>query len=297
MKKFRSQSALSRAVILGVVIVIVIIIVGAGYFALNAKTSSTLTSNTTSSSSIGSSSSPSLSTSISSSSSASTGGASSSSSNSVTGSSATSSATSIANASVPSSLTWEDSLGIQFPDPHVSSSTQDYTLIENVYEQLFWFYQANSTDVIPWLASNFTVSPDLKTITINLRQGVTYADGEQFNSTGVYFSLNRMLIIDGSNPLSHGNGYPAPIQELLNPKLSSSISGAQSYNATWVNNVLAQNFVTITGPYTLQLNFMHPSGDWEYYMTYPSMVAPDYIMQNDIALWKHNGYTLPYPTL
>ncbi len=156
--------------------------------------------------------------------------------------------------------------------------------------------------MIPWLAQNYTAAANLMSYNFTLRSGITFADGEPLNSSAVYFSMNRLLIEDGSAPFGHGVQASWIIQQLENTSLSSTLCGcSQNYSAAWVNEVLAQNFIQITGPLTFRVNVLNPNSAFEYLFTgsWADIVAPTYTMQHDLALWKQpsSDYTLPHDTL
>ena len=154
--------------------------------------------------------------------------------------------------------------------------------------------------MIPWLAQNYTISADGKTASFQLRTGVTFADGEQLNSSAVYFSLNRLIIFDGSAPPGHGTQASWIIQQILNHSLSTTLSGPQAYSQKWAAEVLGQNFVQITGQYTFTLHIQNPNAALPFLLgnLWANIVAPDYVMQKDLSLWSASGagYTLPYGT-
>jgi len=154
--------------------------------------------------------------------------------------------------------------------------------------------------VIPWLAQSYTASPDLKEYSFTLRSGITFANGEPLNSTAVYFSFNRVLLEDSSTPVSHGTQASWLLQQLLNTSLSSVLCCSQTYNQDYVNAVLAQNFVQVTGPLTLTIHTINPSAAFGYIIAglWGAIIAPQYTMQHDLALWKASsaGYNLPYPS-
>jgi len=54
-------------------------------------------------------------------------------------------------------------------------------------------------NVTPLLAEKWTFSPDLKTLTFALRQGVKFQDGEPFSSKDVKFSFERAAAKDSTN--------------------------------------------------------------------------------------------------
>ncbi len=200
------------------------------------------------------------------------------------------------------SITYETLSSIQYLDPQVSYDIYGASVEQNIYEPLLWFNGTNGQDIIPWLAQSYSISPDGKTLTATLRSGISFADGEALDSSAVYFAYNRLLVMDGSAPVGHGTQASWIMQQLLDPSLSTTLCGcSQTYGSEYVKKVLAEQFVQITGPLTLQLHIMNPNSALPFLVAnlWANMVAPNYVMQHDLALWSqpNNGYTLPYPTL
>jgi ABC-type transport system substrate-binding protein len=213
-----------------------------------------------------------------------------------------SSTTTEKNSTNLSSLTWETANTLDYLDPQVSYTSFGYSILQNVYEPLLWYNGSCSSCVIPWLAQNYTVSPDLKTYNFTLRSNVTFADGEVLNSSAVYFSFNRLLIEDGSTPLSHGTQASFIFQQLENTSLSSALCGcAIAYNGNFVNSVLGENFVQITGPLTFTLHIQNPNLAFKFMLgdIGSDIIAPSFVMQHDLSAWKANssGYSLPFASL
>jgi hypothetical protein len=159
-----------------------------------------------------------------------------------------------------------------------------------------WYAPSSSTTAVPWLAQSFSVASNGLSATVNLQHGVHFADNDLLNSSAVYFSLNRLLILDGSTPNSHGSQASWILQQLLDKSLSTFFSGPQPYSAGWVKQVLEENFVEITGPFTFTLHIQHPTaaltnlfaGEWS------AIVDPMYVMPKEVSLWNYQHYTLPY---
>jgi ABC-type transport system substrate-binding protein len=199
-------------------------------------------------------------------------------------------------------LTYETTWTPTYLDPAVLYDAYG-VFMGNVYENLLKFNGSSTSQLVPWLAQGYTVSSDLKTYSFTLRSGITFADGEPLNSTAVYFSLNRVLVMDASTPSGHGTQFAPDFQQLLNTSLSTGLCGCtQVYNANYVKAVLGEDFVQITGPLTFSLHVTKPSSFLPYILTaynYGMILAPGYVMQHDLALWSQssNGYTLPYSTL
>lgn len=109
-------------------------------------------------------------------------------------------------------------------------------------------------------------------------------------------------MLDGSPPSGHGTQAAWIFQQLLNTSLSTTLCGCtETYNANYVNEVLNESFVQITGPLTFTIHVMNPNTAFPYLFanTWGQIMAPVNVMQHDLTLWNQssNDYTLPYPTL
>lgn len=66
------------------------------------------------------------------------------------------------------------------------------TGIKSMFEPLF-YYNVFEDKEIPWLAESWKISQDAKTVTIQLRDGVKWSDGEAFNADDIVFTSNMLL--------------------------------------------------------------------------------------------------------
>jgi peptide/nickel transport system substrate-binding protein len=82
---------------------------------------------------------------------------------------------------------------IQSPDPDVQYDIPGMELVNNTYEGLVQYAPGNSTKIIPWLATSWTISPDDTVYTLHLRHGVTFHDGTPFNSAAAKASFERRI--------------------------------------------------------------------------------------------------------
>ncbi len=75
-------------------------------------------------------------------------------------------------------------------DPHRSTAAVDRQVFQSLYDKLV------DTDenlaIVPMLATSWSVSPDGKTMTFKLRQGVKFQDGTPFNAEAVKYNFDRM---------------------------------------------------------------------------------------------------------
>jgi ABC-type transport system substrate-binding protein len=173
-------------------------------------------------------------------------------------------------------------------DPHVSYYMFDYWILYQTVEPLLWFKGESPTEIIPWLAEKYEkISPYKYKFT--LRKGVYFQDGTPLNSTAVWFSLNRILIIDGTSGTGvHGSQAAWIVQQMLDKGLSSYYSGDQPYDEAWVKKVLDQKFVEIIDDYTFYLNIKNPTTMFEYLISMPwaAIVSPTSTIAMDYEYHK-----------
>lgn len=85
----------------------------------------------------------------------------------------------------------------QPPDPDIFYAGQGLTLTTNLYEGLLRYKTGTATpELEPALAESYTASPDNKTFTFKLRQGVTFHDGTPFTSAAVKVSFDRRIAVN-----------------------------------------------------------------------------------------------------
>ncbi|HUI23019.1 MAG TPA: ABC transporter substrate-binding protein [Nitrososphaerales archaeon] len=76
-------------------------------------------------------------------------------------------------------------------DPAKGSDEASCAALVNLYDTLI--FPTASGGLQPDLATSWTNSPDGLTYTFNLRQGVTFHNGDPVNASAVVFSMNRLL--------------------------------------------------------------------------------------------------------
>jgi peptide/nickel transport system substrate-binding protein len=86
--------------------------------------------------------------------------------------------------------------GESFPcyiDPAVGADFCSQDGQTNLYDPLVWPQPGGG--VIPWIATNWTISNDALNYTFTIRQGVTFHDGGTLTANDVAFSMERLLTI------------------------------------------------------------------------------------------------------
>lgn len=85
-----------------------------------------------------------------------------------------------------------------------------------MYEPLVYFNTMNGQST-PWLASDFKVSDDAKSITFTIRQNVKWSDGQPFTADDVLFTFNLLK----QYPAIDGHALWSTIQDVAEPDAST----------------------------------------------------------------------------
>ena len=117
-------------------------------------------------------------------------------------------------------------------------------------------YRPGTSQYVPGLATSWSVTPDGMTWTFNLRQGVKFADGTQFNATVVNYSMDRQNAI----------------QEAAGPFVGAGIGGTGAQCCGILNHT------EVTGTYQIKFYLNHPFTAFLGMMAFSAMypVEPKY---------------------
>ncbi|UJQ93074.1 ABC transporter substrate-binding protein [Mariluticola halotolerans] len=77
-------------------------------------------------------------------------------------------------------------------DPHTVTAANDFRILVNLYDGLVR-NKPGTLEIEPSLATDWTISEDGLVYTFNLREGVKFHDGTDFNADAVKFNFDRML--------------------------------------------------------------------------------------------------------
>jgi ABC-type transport system substrate-binding protein len=174
-----------------------------------------------------------------------------------------------------------------YVDPAVDYETSGGEVLQNVYETLFWFNGSSATEVIPWLAENYSVSSDGLSYTIHLRKGIYFQDGTPFNATAVQYSLERAIIIADPDGPAWMLG-PIKGAEALMEKIWAG-NATQADVDAWK----AQKPIEVLDTYTVRINLDRPYAPLPKVLafTVASIVSPSYVeAHGGVQIGKHNDW-------
>jgi peptide/nickel transport system substrate-binding protein len=148
------------------------------------------------------------------------------------------------------------------------AATQDF--MDAIYGQLFELGPGGK--VVPDLATGYAFSPDAKTVTITLRQGVTFTDGTPFNAQAVAYNWERDL---GTIAIKNGLNPPWLIAEQPTPAASPPGTAEPP----------AAGAIQVTGPYTIVVHQDAPNGAFinQLFDSITNWIASPTALKNDGA--------------
>jgi len=97
-------------------------------------------------------------------------------------------------------------------DPNWSYESFGGGVLQNVYDPLVWLKKDSVTEVVPWLAEKWDISPDGKTYTFNIRKGVQFHEGGELKASDIAYALQRGLLQDRTD--GPQNLYMQPLFDL-----------------------------------------------------------------------------------
>ncbi|WP_461110127.1 ABC transporter substrate-binding protein [Streptomyces calidiresistens] len=105
-----------------------------------------------------------------------------------------------------------------------------------IFEPLFYFNQAADADPVPRLGTDYSWNEDGTELSITVREGVTWSDGEPFTADDVVFTLD--LIAD--NPAINGTGFDGRAERVSDTELlvrfdePAFLEGPQVLGRIWI---------------------------------------------------------------
>lgn len=92
----------------------------------------------------------------------------------------------------------ESSFDVTTPDPGRVFEITGGMIIHSIYEPLLTFEGSDVANPIPLLAKSYEMSEDGTTLTLPLRDDVTFSDGSKMDSSDVVFTFNRVKNLKGN---------------------------------------------------------------------------------------------------
>jgi peptide/nickel transport system substrate-binding protein len=179
-------------------------------------------------------------------------------------------------------------------DPHAISSDVEQIFGHILTDNLT--YLDDHGQPTPWLATRWEISPDGRTYTFHLRDGVTFSDGAPFNAQAVVTNFEHMLDPATRSPLAGPYIAPYESSRIIDDKtLEVHLSHAYSPFLT----VLAQGWLGLLSPKAIKESTPaqlceHPVGSGPFVLTgYTKNQSVTFAKRPDYnwspELLKHSG--------
>ncbi len=128
-------------------------------------------------------------------------------------------------------------------NPFISGSPLPGTL--NVIHEPLMIFNSVKGELVPWLATGYTWSDDLKTLSFTIRDGVLWSDGQPFTAADVAFTFNLIKTATGvtSASLSALSGDAAYIDAITAPDAKTVAFTFKRVYTPGLYELISQNIV------------------------------------------------------
>ena len=149
-----------------------------------------------------------------------------------------------------------------------------------LYDPLFTLNNTGASGApIPWLAASYAVNPNAQVWTINLRQGVTFSDGTQFNASTVKTDIENVIF---------ANTNLANFSPVI-PYINGSEAYLKSNHTSADRSQLAStDGITVLSQYALQISLTAPKADL---LTYFTGILDTYTDVSPTGIQANGGIT------
>jgi oligopeptide transport system substrate-binding protein len=117
-------------------------------------------------------------------------------------------------------------------DPQMSEDTQSHRVVNDLFEGLTTADQSNQ--IIPGLAEKWDISPDGKTYTFHLRDGIKFSDGTPITADDVVYTYRRLVDPKVSSPYNVLIGNIVSAKDIMKSTKPTTALGVKAINPTTV---------------------------------------------------------------
>ena len=141
-------------------------------------------------------------------------------------------------------------------DPAIGYDWQNWSMIKSLFNGLM-DYKPGTTDLVPDLAKNYTISDDGLVYTFNLRDGVKFHNGRLLTSADVKYSIERVVNPKTQSP---GQGFFATIKGFddMAAGKADHLTGIETPDAHTVKITLSRPDATFLHVMAINFSFAVP---------------------------------------
>lgn len=132
------------------------------------------------------------------------------------------------------SLVWAIETALSSANPQVNGQDKTRPILRNAFDS--YIYRAEDGTYQPWLAT-LKLSDSGRTVTLDLRQGITFSDGEKFDAKAVVTNFDKLTdtkyVTSSQSPLRFLTKY----QAVDDHTVRFALSKPDNYFLTWLSTV------------------------------------------------------------
>jgi peptide/nickel transport system substrate-binding protein len=164
-------------------------------------------------------------------------------------------------------------------DPRADVEISGHGIFANIYQPLMYYNDSSTTQFVPVLASNYTVSPNGSVYTFALRNGIKFSDGDAFNAYDVWYTFYSAQIMNQAEAVDYAqfvdlSGVNA---SQLNGHFTSSSNVPDSATQAFAAST---HGVRVVNASTVVFNLISAAPDFLAFLTALDIVSAHYVDSN-----------------
>jgi peptide/nickel transport system substrate-binding protein len=170
-------------------------------------------------------------------------------------------------------------------DPQWAATTPGWGMVQNIYQTLVMYNQSSLTNFTGVLASSWSTSANGYNWTFHLRPDIHFSNGDGFNAYVMWFSLYRLLAMEGINQylLAENFWYPQV----------SYYSNATNVSDSLANVTSALNMFNFENPTSSEIAYME-AGNQSFQVLNSTTIELN-LGYGYLALYNATSYTYAWP--
>ena len=175
-------------------------------------------------------------------------------------------------------------------DPRSDVEISGHGIFSNIYQPLLYYNDSSTTQIVPVLASNYTVTTNGSVYTFSLRNGIKYSDGDVFNAYDVWYTFYSSNIMNQAEAVDYSQfvNLSGVNASQLNGHFTSSSNVPDSATQTFAASTYG---VQVLNASTVRFHLISAAPDFLAFLTALDIVSAHYVDSNGgVTVGQPNTY-------
>ncbi len=164
-------------------------------------------------------------------------------------------------------------------DPRADVEISGHGIFNNVYQPLIYYNDSSTTQIVPILASSYTVSPNGSVYTFSMRSGIKFSNGDAWTAYDVWYTFYSANIMNQAAAVDYAQfvNLAGVTASQLNGHFTSS---SNVPDAATVAFAATTSGIKVVDASTVVFHLISAAPDFVSFMTSLQMVSAHYVDSN-----------------